>query len=177
MKVEEFEAKLRMISDARLTQMFGLTRSEGPEIALTLILSEARRRGMDLDPSQSETFASSATTARAAEAEAQRASWTSHAPDTLDDEGDPDVGAEKSDLSTRREDGTVASESFSDPAFASAAPTADQQGSGMEGAARGSKWLDEETQAAGLPKIFRVILYLLALAGLVAAGYKFLHRG
>jgi hypothetical protein len=47
MKVSEFEAKLGAVSDAKLRQMLAASRAQGPEVAVSLILAEARRRGMD----------------------------------------------------------------------------------------------------------------------------------
>jgi hypothetical protein len=47
MKLEEFEAKLATVSDAKLRQMLAASRASGPEVAVTLILAEAKRRGME----------------------------------------------------------------------------------------------------------------------------------
>jgi hypothetical protein len=50
MKLEEFEAKLATVSDAKLRQMLTASRASGPEVAVKMILAEAKRRGMgDLD--------------------------------------------------------------------------------------------------------------------------------
>lgn len=60
MKVSEFEAKLGTVSDDRLRQMLSASRANGPEVAVKLILEEARKRGMgDLEDSA----AASATSA------------------------------------------------------------------------------------------------------------------
>lgn len=47
MKLSEFEAKLATVSDAKLRQMLIMSRREGPEIAVQMVLAECRRRGMD----------------------------------------------------------------------------------------------------------------------------------
>lgn len=47
MKVSEFEAKLATVADARLRQMLMVSRRDGPEIAVQMVLAECRRRGMD----------------------------------------------------------------------------------------------------------------------------------
>ena len=47
MKVSEFEAKLGTVTDDRLRQMLAFSRAQGPEIAVDLILAEARKRGLD----------------------------------------------------------------------------------------------------------------------------------
>lgn len=47
MKVSEFEAKLADLGDNKLRQMLAASRRDGPEIAVTLLLAECRRRGMD----------------------------------------------------------------------------------------------------------------------------------
>lgn len=46
MKVSEFEARLATVSDAKLRQMLSASRATGPEVAVNLILSEGRKRGM-----------------------------------------------------------------------------------------------------------------------------------
>lgn len=47
MKLNEFEDKLATVSDAKLRQMLASSRANGPEVAVTLILAECNRRGMD----------------------------------------------------------------------------------------------------------------------------------
>jgi hypothetical protein len=47
MKLNEFESKLATVSDAKLRQMLAAGRASGPEVAVTMILSECNRRGMD----------------------------------------------------------------------------------------------------------------------------------
>ncbi len=47
MKLNEFEAKLANVSDAKLRQMLSASRANGPDVAVKLILAEGQKRGMD----------------------------------------------------------------------------------------------------------------------------------
>ncbi len=47
MKVSEFEFKLTTVSDAKLLQMLSVCRRDGPDIALNLLETEAKKRGME----------------------------------------------------------------------------------------------------------------------------------
>ena len=53
MKESEFEEKIRDVSDGKLRRMLEKSRSDGPEIAVQLLLSEVGRRGLP-DQGQSE---------------------------------------------------------------------------------------------------------------------------
>lgn len=43
----EFEAKLTTVTDAKLLMMLASSRRDGPEIAVKMILSEAKSRGLE----------------------------------------------------------------------------------------------------------------------------------
>ncbi len=43
----EFEAKLATVTDAKLLMMLAASRRDGPEIAVKMILSEAKSRGLE----------------------------------------------------------------------------------------------------------------------------------
>lgn len=47
MKVQEFQEKLTTVSDSKLRRMLAESREKGPEVAMTLLLAEAQRRGLD----------------------------------------------------------------------------------------------------------------------------------
>ena len=47
MKLNEFEERLATVSDAKLRQMLTASRASGPEVAVKLIVSECKRRGLD----------------------------------------------------------------------------------------------------------------------------------
>jgi len=49
MKLSEFEEKLATVSDGKLRRMLADSRKNGPEVAVTLILAEASRRGVILE--------------------------------------------------------------------------------------------------------------------------------
>ncbi|MDQ3000320.1 MAG: hypothetical protein M3Y08_03530 [Fibrobacterota bacterium] len=94
MKLNEFEDKLATVSDAKLRQMLASSRANGPEVAVTLILAECNRRGMDglEDSGAPEGFPASATVAYPHE-NAGHAGADAPAPGTLADgipaEGEP----------------------------------------------------------------------------------------
>jgi hypothetical protein len=69
MKLEEFEAKLATVSDAKLRQMLAASRASGPEVAVKMILAEAKRRGMgDLDAADAKEAGATEHAGYAAEA-------------------------------------------------------------------------------------------------------------
>jgi hypothetical protein len=81
MKASEFEAKLGTVSDAKLRHMLAASRSQGPEMAVSMILAEARKRGLaDLDVDAPREGIPEWSEAAAGEAGAALAGATSHYP-------------------------------------------------------------------------------------------------
>ncbi len=146
MKLNEFEEKLATVSDAKLRQMLTTSRATGPDVAVNLILSECKRRGMDgLDAQASPSEArvpGSETTAYPQE-------HAGHA------------GADappRADIHPPAMEPHPLADSLEDAGAPATAPD----------------WLNEESKT-GVPVIVKVLLVLVVLGGMLGLAWKFSH--
>ena len=154
MKLNEFEQKLGTVSDAKLRQMLGASRSTGPDVAVKLILSECNRRGMDdldapaglSDPGAPETRAPGSETAGFPREHAGYAG--ADAPKPLHRDAAPQLPP-----AIMAETGDPVSLEEADPM-------------GSEAPATAPDWLNEESKS-GLPVMVKVLLVLVILGGIL----------
>jgi hypothetical protein len=164
MKISEFEEKLATVSDAKLMQMFSASRASGPDVAVKLILNEAKRRGMHhLEASDDNAFAG---------APGSETSAYSHASAGY---ADADAPPPASAQPFRPLAGTP-SEAFSEPG---SQPLSQPDAAGDlaldPGApATAPEWLSEETKP-GLPIAVKVLMVLVVLGAALGVAWKFSH--
>lgn len=150
MKLNEFESKLATVSDAKLRQMLAAGRASGPEVAVTMILSECNRRGMDgLEAKAPPVYApefripGSETTAYAQE---QAGFAGADAPPRTDPRRDSHASG----------DSDASEESAALDAPPATAPD----------------WLNEETRT-GMPPMVKFLMVLVVLGGILGLVWKF----
>jgi hypothetical protein len=157
MKASEFEAKLGMVSDAKLRQMLAASRSQGPEVAVSMILAEARRRGMD--------------------------DTEGYVPD---DRYPERPGTEGGDALAKMAVATSSYPKEGAGAFGSDGPSETVSAEGMTGNGSGAggvladsaapalapEWLTEETKS-GMPMALKALLLIGFVGGLLALAWKF----
>ena len=149
MKVSEFEAKLGTVSDAKLRQLFSASRDQGPEVAVRLILAEARRRGLkgmeglEAVPDRDEVRTEAAAGAAMATMAYPREGAGAFGSDAPADAAGPALSEE------------AAPTDASVPALA-------------------PEWLTEETKS-GMPLALKAILLLAAIGGVLAVAWKLIR--
>jgi hypothetical protein len=160
MKVSEFEAKLGTVSDAKLRQMLAASRSQGPELAVSMILAEARRRGLeDAEDHSPADRGPRLPESAAGESGLRMAVATSSYPKEgagaygSDAPADAGLGAEPA---ASGPEGAFASDAPSDPTAPALAP----------------EWLTEETKS-GMPVALKALLFLAGVGGALALAWKF----
>lgn len=169
MKVSEFEAKLGTVSDAKLRQMLAVSRSQGPELAVSMILAEARRRGMeDQEALSAADRGAERVEAAASESGMRRAVATSSYPREGAGAYGSDAPADAafgSDPAASAPDGIAANAAAGSAANAAslADPTAP---------ALAPEWLTEETKS-GMPLALKAFLFLAGVGGALALAWKF----
>jgi hypothetical protein len=161
MKVSEFEAKLGTVSDAKLRQMLAASRSQGPELAVSMILAEARRRGMeDHEVDSAADRGPRLPDSAAGESGLRMAVATSSYPK----EGAGAFGSDApADASADADHGAEPAAIGADGAAALADPTAP---------ALAPEWLTEETKS-GMPVALKALLFLAGVGGALALAWKF----
>jgi hypothetical protein len=156
MKVSEFEAKLGTVSDSKLLQMLAISRERGPDVAVSMILAEARKRGLEDGeiptppgryPERMEAAGEELSGMAAATSSYPREGAGAYGADA------PVDGASGVRLSGARPDGTGA---LSDSAAPALAP----------------EWLTEETKS-GMPMALKALLLIGFVGGLLALAWKF----
>ena len=147
MKATEFEAKLATVSDAKLRQMLAASRSQGPAVAVAMILSEQRKRGLEEEP-----------VVRA----------TSYYPK----EG---AGAFGSDAPAEAVPGDGMARSGTGEAAVGAAAIGEEGAATLSDSAAPAlapEWLSEETKS-GMPVVLKAILLIAFAGGVLALAWKF----
>lgn len=146
MKASEFEAKLGTVSDAKLRQMLAASRSQGPEVAVAMILSEQRRRGLE-EPVVRATsyYPKEGAGAFGSDAPAGTA---------------PSDGMARSGAGEAAVGEAAIGEEGAAPLSDSAAP------------ALAPEWLSEETKS-GMPVALKAILLIAFAGGVLALAWKF----
>jgi hypothetical protein len=152
MKVNEFETKLATVSDAKLLQMLGASRSTGPEVAVDLILSECKRRGLEepSDKPAASPFASSPSSPSEFSPSASATNAYAH-----DKAGYADAEA-------------LVAESAGEGVSVEAAPAE----AGVPPIA--PDWLTEESKSR-LPVFVKVLIVLVGLVGALGLAWKISH--
>jgi hypothetical protein len=164
MKVSEFEAKLGTVSDAKLLQMLAASRSQGPELAVSLILAETRRRGMEDQESPSPAYRGPERLEPAAgESGMRMAVATSSYPREGAGAFGADAPADAAFGMEPAAGGPEQAASDPDGTSAPADPTAP---------ALAPEWLTEETQS-GMPMALKALLFLAGIGGVLALAWKF----
>ena len=156
MKLSEFEERLTTISERKLRLMLEEGRRNGPEVAVNLILSEAARRGVDLEggPASPEPADVPLEGFEPARSSVDGSRGFEDAPV---EDGEP---AEAVGAAATLEEAPAFSES-------------DSEG----GAATKGAWLAEETSGGGLSGVAKALIALVVLAGAAGAVYYFVLKG
>ncbi|MEO7424064.1 MAG: hypothetical protein ABI036_02690 [Fibrobacteria bacterium] len=168
MKLNEFESKLATVSDAKLRQMLAAGRASGPEVAVTMILSECNRRGMDgleeqadAKPSATDALASTAPGVPSAYAPQFRvpgSETTAYAQEQ--------AGFAGADAPPR-------ADSFRTGSFADGDSDASEEMAPLDAPpATAPDWLNEETRS-GMSPMVKLLLVLIALGVVLGLVWKF----
>ncbi|GEM_PF-4077825 len=148
MKISEFEEKLSTVSDAKLRQMLSASRVSGPDVAVKLILTEGKRRGMD----DLEVAAPHSTAAANAFERAPGSETTAYPQEH--------AGYAGADAPKEHE---------ASPPSDSAGPALDENAP-----ATAPDWLSEETKS-GVPVPVKVGLVVVIIGAILGLAWKFSH--
>jgi hypothetical protein len=158
MKLNEFEAKLATVSDAKLRQMLAAARISGPAVAVTLILSECNRRGMDGLEAQAPSayvpefrVPGSETSAYAQEQAGYAGADAPPPPDPLR---------------------AAAPGGFHASAASDGSDGSDEMAAADGPPATAPDWLNEESRT-GMPPMVKFLLVLIVLGGVLGLVWKF----
>ena len=149
MKLNEFADKLATVSDAKLRQMLQSSRVAGPEVAVSLILSECKRRGMNGMPGENPS-------AFVPESRSPGSDTTAYAQEQAGY-----AGADAPPVPLNAAVDPLRAVLADDPAADGPPATAPD-------------WLNEESKT-GMPVAVKVLLVLIVLGGILGLAWKFSH--